>query len=119
MATINHIEISDDQLHIYVPTQELPDTDFVNQQWMTHLHLGYEDNILDLIAFVNKEKALPIAFTPKEYTNLAELLREQFSYTLSQARRIISWINQYVAEPGDGLDWGTCYLEILEGAHDC
>lgn len=119
MAFINYIEILNDQLYIYVPTQELPDTDFVNQQWMTCLHLGYKDNIRDFIAFVNKEKELPIAFTPTEYISLAEHLKEHFSYTLGQARTIIRWIENNVVQTDDGCDWGAAFLEILENAHEC
>ena len=120
MATpITHIEDLDDFIHIYVPTNELPDTYYVNQQWHDYLHMGYEDNIIDFIAFVHKERELPISFDAEHYGDLAEHLKEHFIYDLQQARIIIKWIDEHVSKPTDNFDWGNTYLEILENADGC
>lgn len=120
MATITHIDITDDALVIYVPTKELPDTPYVNQQWLQVINEGYKEDIVKLIAFVHKERELPISFLCTDYCDLAEHLKEHFTYNLSQARRIIHWIEDNVVQPSNkDCDWGTVYLEILEGARGC
>lgn len=116
MATITRIDIVDDKLMIYVPIKELPDTPYVNQQWLQVMNEGYEKDI----AFVHKEQELPISFSPANYCDLAEHLKEYFTYNLIQARRIIHWIEDNVVQPSNkDCDWGTVYLEILEGAYGC
>lgn len=119
MATITHIDITDDVLVIYVSIKELPDTPYVNQQWLQVINKGYKEDIVRLIAFAHQERELPISFSPANYCDLADHLDEHFSYNLSQARCIIRWIDDCVKQPNDGCDWGAAYLEILEGAHGC
>ena len=119
MATITHCNIEDGILTVYVPSHELPNTYYVNQQWHDCLRMGYEDNIIDFIAFVYKERELPISFDAEHYGDLAEHLKEHFIYDLQQARIIIKWINEHVPRPTDNFDWGNTYLEILENADGC
>ena len=116
MATITRIGIVDKSIVIYVPIKELPDTPYVNQQWLQVMIEGYEKDI----AFVHQERELPISFSPANYCDLAEHLKEHFTYNLSQARCIIHWIEDNVVQPSNkDCDWGTVYLEILEDAHGC
>ena len=121
MATpITRIEdLNDDFIYIYVPANELPNTYYVNQKWHDYLRMCYGDNIIDFIAFVYKERELPISFDAEHYGDLAEHLKEHFIYDLQQARTIIKWIDEHVSKPTDNFDWGNTYLEILENADGC
>ena len=116
MAEITRTDIIDDDLIIYVYAKDLPDTYYVNQQWLQIMNVGYKGNIVNFIKFIHQEQVLPISFPATNYCALAEYLKEHFTYDLSQARRIIRWIDDYVKQPGDARDWGAVYLEILENA---
>lgn len=120
MTPITHIDIVDKSIVIYVPIKELPDTPYVNQQWLQAINEVYKGDIVKFIAFVHKAQELPIYFQCTDYCDLAEHLKEHFTYNLSQARRIIHWIEDNVVQPSNkNYDWGTVYLETLEGAHGC
>lgn len=114
-VSITHTEDLDDFIHIYVPTTDLPDTYYVNQQYRDCLRMGYEDNIISIIDFVRKERELPISFDAEHYIDLAEHLKEHLSYSLSQAR-IISWIESVRNTSRVAItDWGNVYLENAYG----
>lgn len=120
MTKITSIETTDDRITFYVPSNELPNTSYVNQQLRQILDTKCEGSFIDFILYVRKNRVLPISFTYKDYCDLAEHLKEYFTYNLRQARTIIRWIVDNVVERDDGCDydcaWGTTYLEILEGA---
>ena len=120
MTKITSIEITDDKITFYVPSNELPDTGYVNQQLREILFTKYGGCFIDFILYVRKNRVLPISFTYEDYCALAEHLKEYFTYNLRQARIIIRWIEDNVVERDDGCDydcaWGTTFLEILEGA---
>lgn len=120
MTKITSIEVTDDKITFYVPSNELPNTDYVNQQLRETLFTKYGGSIVDFILYVRKNRVLPISFTYEDYCDLAEHLKEHFTYNLRQARIIIRWIEDNVVERDNGCDydyaWGTTFLEILEGA---
>ena len=122
MTKITSIEITDDKITFYVPSNELPNTDYVNQQLQQVLDTKCEGRFIDFILYVRKNRVLPISFTYEDYCDLAEHVKEYFTYNLRQARIIISWIENNVVERDDGCDydcaWGTTFLEILEGAYE-
>lgn len=120
MTKITSIEVTDDKITFYVPSNELPDTYYVNQQLRQVLDTKYEGNFIDFILYVRKNRVLPISFTYEDYCALAEHIKEYFTYNLRQARIIIRWIENNVIERDDGCAydyaWSTTFLEILEGA---
>lgn len=120
MTKIMSIEITDDKITFYVPSNALPNTDYVNQQLRETLFTKYEGSVIDFILYVRKNRVLPISFTYKDYCDLAEHVKEHFIYNLRQARIIIRWLEDNVVEWDDGCDydcaWSTTFLEILEGA---
>ena len=120
MTKITSIEVTDDKITFYVPSNGLPNTDYVNQQLRQVLDTKYEGSVVDFILYVRKNRILPISFTYEGYCDLAEHIKEHFRYNLRQARIIIRWIESNVVERDDGCDyndaWGTTFLEILEGA---
>lgn len=120
MTKITSIEVTDDKITFYVSSNELPNTEYVNQQLRQVLDTKYEGSIVDFIPYVRKNRVLPISFMYEDYCDLAEHVKEHFIYNLRQARIIIRWIEENVVERDDGCDydcaWGTTFLEILEGA---
>lgn len=120
MTKITSIEVTDDKITFYVPSNELPNTDYVNQQLRQVLDTKCEGSFIDFILYVRKNRVLPISFTYEDYCDLAEHVKEHFRYNLRQARIIIRWIESNVVERDDGCDydcaWSTTFLEILEGA---
>ena len=118
MTEVTSIEITDDRITFYVPSNELPDTEYVNQQLRQVLDTEYEGNFIDFILYVRKNQVLPISFTHEDYCELAEHIQEYFTYNLHQARTIIRWIDQTVAADLPDSSWGPIYYEILEGAHE-
>ena len=120
MTEVTSIETTNDRITFYIPSDELPDTGYVNQQLHEILFTKYGGNFIDFILYVRENQVLPISFTYKDYCDLAEHLKEYFTYNLRQACTIIRWLEDNVVGRDDGCDydcsWGTTYLEILEGA---
>ena len=120
MTKITSIEITDDKITFYVPSNGLPDTPYVNQQLRQVLDTKCEGSFINFILYVRKNRMLPISFTYEDYCDLAEHVKEHFIYSLRQARTIIRWLEDNVVRRDDGCDydcaWGTTFLEILEGA---
>ena len=120
MTKITSIEITDDKITFYVPSNGLPNTDYMNHQLRQVLDTKYAGSVVDFILYVRKNRVLPISFAYEDYCDLAEHIKEHFIYNLRQARTIIRWIESNVVERDDGCDydcaWGTTFLEILEGA---
>ena len=120
MTKVTSIETTDDRITFYVPLNELPDTEYVNQQLRDILLIKCESSFINFILYVRKNRVLPISFTYEDYCDLAEHLKEYFTYNLRQARTIIRWIENNVVERDGGCDydcaWSTTFLEILEGA---
>ena len=120
MTKVTSIETTDGRITFYIPSDELPDTGYVNQQLRETLFTKYGGNFIDFILYVRENRILPISFTYKDYCDLAEHVKEYFTYNLHQARTIIRWLEDNVVEGDDCCDydcsWGTTYLEILEGA---
>lgn len=116
MTKIMSIEITDDKITFYVPSNKLPNTDYVNQQLRETLFTKYEGSVIDFILYVRKNRVLPISFTYEDYCDLAEHVKEHFIYNLRQARIIIRWLEDNVVKKAPGFGWSTTFLEILEGA---
>lgn len=116
MTKITSIEITDDKITFYVPSNALPNTDYVNQQLRETLDTKYEGSFIDFILYVCKSGVLPISFTYEDYCDLAEHVKEHFIYNLSQARIIIRWLEDNVVKEIPSPGWSTTFLEILEGA---
>lgn len=115
MSQIVKIDIYEGNLLLYVDTRHIPETEYINQQWLTILKEEYDNDIVALMTFASGVHEIPISFTPDDYDELAIFLKEEAEYTLSQARMIISWINGNVAQPEE-TGWGDTYVEILEGS---
>lgn len=116
MTKITSIEITDDKITFYVPSNALPNTDYVNQQLRQILDTKYEGSFINLILYVRKNRVLPISFTYEDYCDLAEHIKEHFIYNLRQARIIIRWLEDNVVKEIPSPGWSTTFLEILEGA---
>ena len=116
MTKITSIEITDDKITFYVPSNELPNTDYVNQQLRQVLDTKYEGSFIDFILYVRKNRVLPISFTYEDYCALAEHIKEYFTYNLRQARTIIRWLEDNIVKEIPSTGWSTTFLEILEGA---
>lgn len=116
---ITRIKDLDDLIQIYIPTDELPNSSYVNQYWLDGLHMGYEDNIVNFITFIHREHELPLSFDIRQYKDLIEHLKYYFIYDLQQARIIIKWIDKHVPKSTDNFGRGDVYLEILENADGC
>ena len=120
MTKVTSIETTDDRITFYVPSNELPDTGYVNQQLRQILDTKCEGSFINFILYVRKNRVLPISFTYEDYCDLAEHLKEYFTYNLRQARTIIRWIVDNVVVRDNGCDydcaWSTTFLEILEDA---
>ena len=116
MTKITRIEITDDKITFYVPSNELPNTDYVNQQLRQMLGTNYGSSAVDFILYVRKNRVLPISFTYEDYCALAEHIKEYFTYNLRQARIIIRWLENNVVKEIPSTGWSTTFLEILEGA---
>lgn len=117
--------IINDDLFVYVDPVRIPTTEFAQKRLHEYCQNTFNGDMVSTIKTISKDKEFCLVFTPADYIALADILDSHLNYSLSQARTIITWIDNYVRNPDDdstnrddaAVDWATAYLEILEGAN--
>lgn len=116
MTMINHVEIREEELILAVDLDLLPNTNYIGAQYQSLLHNCWENDMVGFLQWVTSKPLVEVSFLPTDYVDLAEHLKHCFTYSLAQARLIIKWIEDNVAQTGDNIPWHTTYAEILERA---
>lgn len=115
---INNIRINkeDKSLSISLSINDIPNTQFFNNQLLSQVHEG---NIIDWLQRCHRHGDVEIIFQPNStiYIELADHLASgALKYILPQARIICNWIHDNIRQPSDDIDWATVFLEIIDHA---
>lgn len=116
MVILESVRRRDENLVITLNRHDIFKCSFINQQLLDRVKYAYDNNIISFISSIDNEIDILISPQSEDYNALCEML-EYYSYDLTQARTIISWIEEeFVGVGCDAEDWGSVYCHILKEA---
>lgn len=115
---INNMRINkeDKSLSVSLAIDDIPNTQFFNNQLLSQVHEG---NTVAWLQRCHRGGEVEVTFQPNStgYIELAEHLASgALTYDLKQARTICNWIQDNIRQPEDDIDWAMVFLEIIDHA---